>query len=217
MNVRTAYEETVTTVVEYIARPEIAAAWNHPSALAEWDVAGLTGHLTRAITAVAAYLSAPVPDANEIVDSAGYLLSFEGLGADAEGPDLGSDLHRAIRSRGVEAAAEGHDALCAGVRSASITLLERIAQAPHDRVVAVIGGRVMLLDQYLETRLLELLVHTDDLAASVGLEPAVFPKQAWRIVRDLLVEVATRRHGLEAVVRAMTRTERDGVHALRVL
>jgi hypothetical protein len=217
LNIRTVYEQTAVAVGDFIAGAEVRAAWTDPSALEEWDVAGLCGHLTRAITAVGTYLSAPVPDANEVIDAAGYLMSFDGLGADGGGPDLGSDLHRSIRARGSEAAAAGHEELTRQVAEKLPMVMQRVAQAPADRAVAVIGSRVMLLDQYLETRLLELLVHSDDLAASVGVDLPSFPTPAWRITRDLLVEVATRRHGAAAVVRAMTRTERDTVRALRVL
>ena len=75
----------------------------------------------------------------------------------------------------------------------------------------------MLLDDYLITRLLEVVVHTDDLAVSLGIEPPDFPRPATAAVIDCLLEVARRRHGDIAVVRAFTRRERDRPEALRVL
>jgi hypothetical protein len=77
--------------------------------------------------------------------------------------------------------------------------------------------RVLTLDDYLVTRLIELLVHTDDLAVSVGLPSPDFPLAASRPAIAALVDVAILRHGDDAVLRALSRRERDAVDALRVL
>jgi hypothetical protein len=37
-----------------------------------------------------------------------------------------------------------------------------------DRLITVLGGRVMQLDEYLVTRVVEIVVHSDDLAASLS-------------------------------------------------
>jgi hypothetical protein len=65
------------------------------------------------------------------------------------------------------------------------------------------------------TRMVELVAHTDDLAVSVGLEPPPPDPDAATLVVHCLVDVARRRHGDLAVVRALTRRERDVVDALR--
>ena len=44
-NVADAYLIAVDSVVDLLRRPEVAAAWDQPSALAEWTVGGLAGHL----------------------------------------------------------------------------------------------------------------------------------------------------------------------------
>ena len=40
-----AYLTAVDSIVDLLARSEVAAAWDPPSALAEWSVSGLAGHL----------------------------------------------------------------------------------------------------------------------------------------------------------------------------
>ena len=75
----------------------------------------------------------------------------------------------------------------------------------------------MLLDDYLVTRLLEMVVHADDLAVSVDLPTPDYPDRVWDLVVGCLTQAAIRRHGPLAVVRAMARTERDHSRALRVL
>jgi hypothetical protein len=74
----------------------------------------------------------------------------------------------------------------------------------------------MRLDDYLETRLVELVVHDDDLATSVDV-PTELPGEALELAIDHLVAVARFRHGDLAVVRALARRERDISEALRVI
>ena len=61
---------------------------------------------------------------------------------------------------------------------------------------------------FLLTRLLEVVVHSDDLAVSVGVATPEFPDEAFEPVRDLLVRLAVRRHGQSAVVGTLSRRER---------
>ena len=44
----------------------------------------------------------------------------------------------------------------------------RLAEEPTDRLVAALGGRMLSLDDFCRTRLIEVLFHLDDVAASVG-------------------------------------------------
>ena len=66
----------------------------------------------------------------------------------------------------------------------------------------------MTLDDFLLTRLIELVVHSDDLAASVGLETPQLPADVVDPVVDLLARLAVHRHGPTAVIRTLSRAER---------
>jgi hypothetical protein len=59
--------------------------------------------------------------------------------------------------------------------------------------------------------MLELVIHGDDLAYSVGLATPAFPARAVETVVDLLSRIALRRHGPTAVLRALSRSERAPV------
>ena len=198
---------------EVLAAPQVARAWDRPSALDQMTVGALAGHLMRAVTSVDAYLDRPAPAGAELLDAAGYFVSIEGI----VGDDLDRALHASIRRRAEEESLPGH----AGVVERWDTTLERLrgrlGDLAPDHIVAALGGRGLLVDEYLVTRLVELLVHTDDLAVSVGHDRPSFPFAAESTVIECLVEVARRRHGAAAVITALTRTERDVVHALRVL
>ncbi|MGN2635213.1 hypothetical protein ACTD5D_03275 [Nocardia takedensis] len=66
----------------------------------------------------------------------------------------------------------------------------------------------MLLDDFLLTRLLELVVHSDDLALSADLPTPPLPPHVYEPVLDLLTRLAVTRHGQTAVLRTLARAER---------
>ena len=61
---------------------------------------------------------------------------------------------------------------------------------------------------FLVTRLMEIVVHSDDLAASIGVVTPEFPAEVLAPVLDLLTGLAVRRHGSTAVVRTLARPQR---------
>lgn len=191
--------------LDLVADPAVAAAWDQPSALAEWDVAGLAGHLTRAIATLARYLDAPVdPDAvSELTDGTGYVLAV----LDDEGLSIDSDLAKAIRARGDEEAGVGHTALLESARATLDGLEARLGAEDAERPIQVLDGIAITLDDYIATRVVELVIHTDDLAVSVGL-PTVVPDDAVHLTAEIVLEITRQRRGELAVVRAVTRRER---------
>lgn len=216
MSIRSTFLESAAAARSLLADPAVAARWEEPSSLEGMTVGALAGHLLRSMTTLAGYLAEPPAGFEDLADPAGYLLSIDGLSS-ADGPDLDSDLHRAIRQRATDTAQNGPGQVLARWDAAAEELSGRLATEPRTRTVRVLNGRIMLVDDYLVTRLIEMLIHADDLAVSIGAETPAFPAAAWQRVIETLVEVAVRRHGAPAVARAMTRTERDSVRALRVL
>jgi hypothetical protein len=69
-------------------------------------------------------------------------------------------------------------------------------------------GWALTLDDFLTTRTMELAVHMDDLAVSVGLAAPGLPDDAFDPVLMLLSRLAARRHGQAALLRALARAER---------
>lgn len=198
---------------EVLACGEVATAWDESSALDQFAVSGLAGHLVRAVTSVTAYLDRPPPALGEaLLDPAGYMASIDGLS-----DDLSIALHQAIRNRGDTEAADGHAALVRRWDEQVWLLRTRLASESRERTLAALEGRAMLLDDYLVTRMMELVIHSDDLAVSVGVATPPFAPAAWQVVIDCLVGTATRRHGERAVLMALSRRERDPIQALRVL
>ena len=211
--IRTLFCDAADAAGPLLAEPALNERFDAASALAEFSVRGLAGHLLRAMTSAERYIDEPEPAGRaEAVSAAEYYARTV-----EPGGDLGSDFHRAIRQRGEEAApAEATD--CPGVwTDTAVRLRARLAAERPDRLVQVYGGLVLTLDEYLVTRLIELVVHADDLAVSLGVPLPALPPDATALVISTLVDVARLRHGDVAVVRALTRRERDPADALRVL
>lgn len=210
MSVRTEYLDALAVLRRPIEAS--AGAWDAPSALAEMTIGDLAGHAARAAFTVERYLTVPAPAEAAALDAPGYFLALPELGS-----DIDSDFHAAIRDRAASEAADGPGAVLARFDAAVERLTEALPAEPANRTIEVLEGLAVRLDDYLVTRLVEIVVHGDDLAASLDLPEPPFAPEATRAVIDCLVVVAVRTHGDMAVVRALSRRERDVVAALRVL
>jgi len=215
--IRTSFLDTAQSTAHLLAHPELASRWDEPSALAEMTVAMLAGHLVRAVTTVERYLDTARPPRadDESLDAAGYFLSVDDL-TGPDGPDLDLGIHRSIRERGSEEASVGAAGLLQRWQRATSGLAGRLASVPDDARITVLGGRTIPVDDYLVTRIIEMVVHGDDLAVSLGITPPPTPQSALDVCIETLLTTARRQHGDLAVIRAMTRIERDIVAALRV-
>ncbi len=209
-SVRETFLTTGRVAADLLATPEVEDAWGSPSVLPELTVRGLAGHLLRATGSVEAYLGRDEPGGQPVSAAEYYVQAVDE-------PDIHSEVHRAIRQRGEDEAAGGF----AAVRDRAYELLERLgprlASERPDRKVRAYKDIVLSLDDYLVTRLIELTVHVDDLAVSVRVPPRELPQEATRLAIAALVDAAKLKHGDLAVLRALTRRERDQVGALRVL
>ncbi|MCA1706892.1 MAG: maleylpyruvate isomerase N-terminal domain-containing protein [Actinobacteria bacterium] len=178
------------------------------SALKDFTVKGLAGHLVRSGARVGVYLDQPLAtDASPVAAPMYYASILR---------DMDDADNLRVRSDGEAAASEGWEALVATHSRTRDELAEALRREPPDRIVRVFAGLVMLLDDYLETRIVELLVHTDDLAVSVGLMPPAPPVASADIAIRHLVEVARLDRGDRALLMALSRRERDDHDALRV-
>ncbi|GAB3081640.1 hypothetical protein GCM10027053_53030 [Intrasporangium mesophilum] len=99
--------------------------------------------------------------------------------------------------------------MLAGVVAARKALPELLAAAPEDRAVLIPWqGWSLALDDFLVGRMMEIVVHGEDVAASLGVPAPSLPAAVLDPVLGLLAHLAVRRHGQAAVVAALTRTER---------
>ncbi|MEV4741823.1 maleylpyruvate isomerase N-terminal domain-containing protein [Streptomyces sp. NPDC049555] len=192
------------SAAELLRAPEVAAAWRRPSALEEFGVGALAGHLAYQVLCVPVALEEPQP-VEEKVSLAEHYRRVEWIGA---GP--GADVNVRIREGGERLAAEGAVVLAERVEAALAGLPAALGAADAGRAVRLPfwGPWSLGLADLLVTRTMELVVHCDDLAVSVGLGTPDFPPEVVDSVVGLLARLAVHRHGAVPVLRALARAER---------
>lgn len=187
----------------------MAERWEEPSSLDRMTIGELTAHLSRAVALVARYLDTPAEPPYR--DAAGYFFALVPV-ADT---DLDSDLAVAVRDRARQEAGPGLDTVRRTWDEARADLSQRLDPAVLDRGISVLGSAIRLGD-YLTTRLVELVVHADDLAVSLGEPTPDFSAAATEAVTACLTALAALRSSPLEVIRAMTRRERAEADVLRV-
>jgi len=205
---RSAYLDAADAAVGLLGLDALHDHWDDESILTGWPTSVLAGHLARSLLQVEWFLDAEEPP-TDTVTAVDYYSALLGV------RDPSSALNQGVRARSEETAAVGWAVLASETASCAERLRARLGAEPEARRVDAFG-RPMLLDEYLRTRLIELSVHGDDLAESLGV-PSPIPPASMDVATDVLVDVARRTKGSLAVLRALTRRERDDSEALRVL
>ena len=200
-SVRAVFVEAAVGGLELVGRPEVAQAWGEDSALEGMTVGALAAHLARQVTRVPEVLAFPVPDERPVTLVEYYLRQPWVAGDD--------DANAAIRDRAATEALPGPAQVLAQALEALATARVALPDEPADRWVRPPWTSWNLaIDDYLRTRLLEIVVHCDDLAVSVGLDPVDWPEEVVAPVLGVLTTLAVRRHGVPAVLRTLARVER---------
>jgi hypothetical protein len=198
-----AYLETAAQAATLLDAPEVGASWATPSALAQWSVGGLAGHLAYQVFSVSPALEGPDSEQEPIP-----VLEHYARAAWIDAP-LDGEINSGIRAKSEDISSEGVRGLRERVRASLGEQRTGLAQVQGDRVVFMPQtGWALSLDDFLLTRMVELVVHMDDLAVSVGLNAPELPGPALDPVVALLSRLAVRRHGQAALLRALTRAER---------
>lgn len=200
---RRAFTAAAEAAVQLLSRQEVADSWERPSALAEWSVGGVAAHLANQIHSTRAALESPTGD--------GPLVHVADHYAGAQWPkeDVHGEVNSSIRASADQMAADGPDELVRRTTTAlgqAVDLLERTD--PDQPIFIAWQGWSLPLWEFLVTRMMEIAVHSDDLAASVGIDAPALPPEVLEPVFTLLTDLAVKRHGQAAILRALTRRER---------
>lgn len=200
MNVRDDFVVVAEQAIALLKDPAVAASWDRPSALEDFAVGGLAVHLANQIFHIP---QAPPSEGTPISLDENYAR------AAWVGQDASHEVNISIRRRSENDAAQGVSDLIARTEDKLGEVRTLIQRAPEGLVVTMTwAGWNLTFDDFLTTRLMELVVHSDDLAVSVGAPTPVPPDSAVTTVVDLLSRIAVRRHGGTAVIRALSRAER---------
>ena len=202
-SVRDSYLLAAASAATLLNQPAVAAAWSRPSALAKLTVGGLAVHLGRQVTRPVEVIEADPPAEAPVP----LLEHYRRSAWVTAGIDDASNV--SIRDNSEADAKDGAEALRRRVEAALATLRQRLSDEPADRVVAPPWTNWPLsLNDFLASRVLEIVIHSDDLAVSVGIPTPELPASVTDPVLQLLCQLATERHGPTAVLRTLSRSER---------
>ncbi len=203
MTIRDAYLAAARSALDLLGRPEIARSWDEPSALDRMTVGALAGHLASQVVNVPGVLAREVTD-EPTVSLLGHYEQVSWIGA-----DLDSETNATIRQMSEDLAGTGVDDLVRRTSAAIDELARDLPTQPVDRLVRPPSGPwALVLDDFLVTRLMEIAVHSDDLAVSVGVDAPELREDVLAPVFALLALLAVQRHGQAGVLRAFARAER---------
>jgi nucleotide-binding universal stress UspA family protein len=192
---RAAYLESARVAAGLVAHPEVSARWDEPGASEGMTVGAIAAHLVSSgIEILIPYLEAESPPGTRVLEPSRY---FSGQSLDLE-----HEGHREVRKKAEVGARRGAAALATDASAAVSGLTVRIGEQPEGRRIQVLSAFDMTLDGFLVTRMVELLAHTDDLAASVAVATPESTTRRGDAVVSCLSDVARRRHGDLAVLRA---------------
>lgn len=198
---REPFAEAVLVATDLVLRPEVAEAWSRESACADMSVGGLARHVvSQWFNAERLLRTAPGP---EVISALDHYARAAWVTADHD-----DEANADIREGSEELAHEGVAAMRELIERLAGDLADVLASDRSGPVPIPWQGWSLSEDDFLLTRLMEIVVHSDDLAASVGLATPEFPDDVIAPVLALLTAIASRRHGQAAVVRALSRPQR---------
>ena len=204
--IRQQFLQGARVVGEALSSPALAAAWDGPSILAGQTVGGLAGHLARGgVWVVGDYLDQPEPVATTFESADDYFATHVSAATE--------ETNRAIRERGASIATSGPHAVAATVTARLAALGARLAEEPEGRLTVVAGG-AMRLDDYLATRIVEQVVHLDDLRRSVDADPWESPLENVRLALAIGASIGLRTHGPGPMLRALYRDDQQALPVL---
>jgi hypothetical protein len=201
VDTRTAFTGAVTVFLETAGRIT-DDQWGRP-ATEEWSVRELFAHTVRAMAVTSRYLDVDPPSDEPLLGGAAAYYRAA-LAVDG--------VHAGIIGRAKAGAAELGDDPVDRARAVAEETLAWVAGTADDALVSPFTHPMGILD-YLETRVLELVVHTFDLQVACGLPLAGDPG-ALAVTNGVLLDLADR---ADPVALALALTGRGGPRRCNVL
>jgi uncharacterized protein (TIGR03083 family) len=199
----TTFLSAARSVAPLLHSRELAESWTKPSALAEFRVSGLAGHLAGQVSNVHRFLDAPVPADASVMAAVRYYSQHGDV-------DVHSDTSTRIRVLSEQNAGPSAADLAARYDAAVQSVAARLSGLSESMLVLMFNQWVLPLDQCLLTRILELVIHADDLAVSLGVPTPSFEPDVIDAAVTTLARISVAKRGTLPVLRALSRHERAG-------
>jgi mycothiol maleylpyruvate isomerase-like protein len=212
-NIFRTYLEAADHVAELLEDAETAKRWDDPSALRGFSVGGLAAHLMQGVALINHLLDVPEEASDApLVSLAEYTASFKM-------EDFDADIHAYLRRIAEKSATYGPARTTARFRDLVAALRDRLQTESTHRILDLrptLPWGISLEDR-VRLNLMDLVVHADDLAVSLGRSGSEAPEAASSVAIDALMGAARYQHGDTAVIRALSRRERSAEEVFPVL
>jgi hypothetical protein len=202
-------------LLELVARPEVAQKWNEPSTLESWSVQTLVGHAVGPLDLIITDCEQPEPATPRFRG----IVEYTRMARLERREDLELEGHQLIKVMADKRAAKGP----AHVLEMASRWVEELkwmlpAMDPNKhvylpRMPPMAGSLAMMV----MNRTMELTVHMDDLAVSVGVPTPPIRPEAGAMALTVLMSVARRANTDLEILRAMARGERAKPNATRAI
>ena len=200
---RSAPLTAVDRAVDLVGSAEVAAAWGLESVLPGFTVGGLARHLVSQAECAAEFLTTPGPPDAPVLTLVGHYDRVDWWQASvdaAENTSIRDDFNQmglAGHAESVEALARSRKNLGTAIDQAGL-----LTYVPWQDCQ-------LPTNDFLVVRLMEIVVHADDLACTVDQPPPAFGPEVIEPALALLAALAARRRGQTQVLRALSRNERS--------
>ncbi|HSV40549.1 MAG TPA: maleylpyruvate isomerase family mycothiol-dependent enzyme [Nocardioidaceae bacterium] len=191
---------------ELAGHDEVARRWKEASALGGYTIGGLVAHVGAAVAWLGAVIDTSEPEGVPVIGLGDYYGPF----AVRTNDDLDSAVHTMLRAQGERGAEAGATDTVAKLRTRVDKLGQRLTDEDGSRLLDLRPSLpvTMRLDDFVATRVVELVVHGDDLAVSAGITAQPPPEGSASTIETLMTTVVTQ-HGDLEVIRALARSERS--------
>ena len=173
--IRAAYVDATALFVQTVG--QITPAQWEQTGLGVWTLRDLVGHTSRALLTVETYLAQPATQ-REVPRPVDYYLRVQG----------GLAAATSVAARGREAGAALGPEPASAVRDIATRVLATVQTAADDALVQTPVGGMRLID-YLPSRILELAVHTLDIAVARSV-PVTLPETTAAVALHLCADLA---------------------------
>jgi hypothetical protein len=209
---RTVFFGATSSVADLIASPAVGDQWGEWSCLQGFTVGGLVGHIVRSVQALVDLLERPLPEGARVVTPAQF------FGVNKRKGLVLDPIAKFIVDDGENRAKFGQGAVVGTFRELVGQAEEVLGNLTAMTIIPTIRipDGVTSLGIYLTTRVVELVVHGDDLASSVGIDWQP-PFEAGALAIGILVQIASEQHGPIEVLRVLARSERAASDVFPVL
>jgi uncharacterized protein (TIGR03083 family) len=199
--VRGAFDEAADRARAVLAAPAVGDRWREPSICPGLTLGGLGAHLLGGLRRL--------ERSTDVVPAAGATIVDPAEGFDAvrlgEPDDLARPPFSVLRDDAERLAAHGHGAISQRYTEAIARISTRLDAEDPTRPVGFREGAATTttLDEYLVTRVVELVIHADDLAESAGVRIDAPSAATADIVIGFLVRADRYRLGDAEMLRAL--------------